>query len=88
MVFQKCLYQQRKSKRERPDNEFETMQLFHGIEITYEPLDDSDLNSKEFDDSITIALDQIVMKNSSSIKRLKLLMYQKNSQHYHQQLFH
>jgi hypothetical protein len=59
------------------DNEFETMQLFHGIEITYEPLDDSDLNSKEFDDSITIALDQIVMKNSSSIKRLKLLMYQK-----------
>lgn len=57
------------------DNEFETMQLFHGIEITYEASTNTLVKKKDFTDSINLA--SVAQKNQQSIKRLKLLMFQK-----------
>ena len=59
------------------DNEFETMQLFHGIEIAFVPIADEHANNQKFEDTVIVSIEQTTMQNSQSIKRLKLLMYQK-----------
>jgi hypothetical protein len=68
------------------DNEFEAMQLFHGIEVTYKKLEKQHPTQKEteaFDDALekgeksTISeKTEAEKRNNSQIKRIKRLMYQ------------
>lgn len=57
------------------DNEFETMQLFHGIRIRYAPTDqaENEISDEEAEDikAVTVAPE----RNKSSIRRLQQFMY-------------
>lgn len=65
------------------DNEFETMQLFHGIEVTYAPIPSSSgkrTTAREVEEGIEDAVvesttKEAAMRNKTVIKKLNLLMY-------------